>query len=73
MLAIEQFCHVLYEVLVEPEVDDLVLEVGEFVMGLEELSQSAFEVAVFEGDVSEIRLLFGQLLFEAMVVVLSAV
>lgn len=42
-------------------------------MGLEELSQSAFEVAVFEGDVSEIRLLFGQLLFEAMVVVLSAV
>lgn len=54
MLALEQLSHVLNEILVEAQLDDLVLEVGEFVLSLEEFSQFALKVAVFEGDVPEI-------------------
>lgn len=43
----EQLCHVFYEILIEAEMDDFVLEVCEFALSLEELPQSALKVAVF--------------------------
>lgn len=50
----EQLCHVLYEILVQSEMDDFVLEVSEFVLSLEELPQFALKMAIFKGYVSEI-------------------
>jgi hypothetical protein len=47
---VEQFGHVLHEVLIKAEVDDFILEVGQFVVGLHQFPEFAFQVAVLGDD-----------------------
>lgn len=58
----KQLCQILYQILIQPQMNYLILEICEFILSIQQLPQFSFEMIILYYDAVKIRLFLHQLL-----------